>query len=181
MEIKTILEELDIPFVLEGGVLLGAIREGDFIPWDDDVGVALPTEEMWPRRELLLQRLVAAGFSWQSTDNRFENYKINVVKYDTRYELLGWYPKGRMRRRLHYRMPRRFLEKTEEIEFLGETYRCPSPPESYLRYFYGNWRKPKKRGRFFTIRCYDQRVFWARQLRKIGRLFGRSADRQPEA
>ena len=175
VDIKKVLVDLDLPFVLEGGVLLGAVREGDFIAWDVDVGVALRTEDMFHRQEQVVEALGAAGFDLHSTDPRHANFKINVVKYGTRYELLGWYRKGRMRRRDHYRMPAAFLEETEDLTFLGEVYRCPSPPERYLRYFYGNWRKPKSSGRFFTIRCHDQRAFWGRQLRKAGALFGKLA------
>jgi hypothetical protein len=131
------------------------------------------TEDVFHRRQELVQALDAAGFELHSTDLSRSNFKINVVKYGTRYELLGWYLKGPMRRRDHYRMPAAFLEKTQNITFLGDVYRCPAPPERYLRYFYGNWRKPKRSGRFFTIRCHDQRAFWGRQIRKIGTLVER--------
>ncbi|MEJ2068000.1 MAG: LicD family protein [Deltaproteobacteria bacterium] len=173
VELKQILRELNLPFILEGGVLLGAVREGGFIPWDDDVGVALRAEDLYPKREELLRALGAAGFQFHSMDSSYENLKINVTKYDTRYELLAWYLKGRMRRRAHFRMPKRFLDVTQDITFLGEMYPCPSPPEAYLRHFYGNWKKPKKEGRIFTIRCFDQGVFWGRHLRKLREFFSK--------
>ena len=173
VELKRILGELNLPFILEGGVLLGAVREGGFIPWDDDVGVALRAEDLNPKKEDLLRALDAAGFQFLSMDSSYENFKINVTKYDTRYELLAWYLKGRMRRRAHYRMPKRFLDVTQDITFLGEVYPCPSPPEAFLRHFFGNWKKPKKTGRIFTIRCFDQRVFWGRHLRRLRTLFGK--------
>ena len=39
-QIVDILDNLKINFFLEGGVLLGAIRENDFIKWDWDVEIA---------------------------------------------------------------------------------------------------------------------------------------------
>jgi phosphorylcholine metabolism protein LicD len=91
VEVKRILGALNLPFILEGGVLLGAVREGGFIPWDDDVGVALRAEDLYPKREELLRVLDAAGFQFHSMDSSYENLKINVTKYDTRYELIAWY------------------------------------------------------------------------------------------
>jgi phosphorylcholine metabolism protein LicD len=166
-EIVGILESTGIPYILEGGTLLGAVREKRFLPWDDDVGIAVAAEDIFPLRDILKTKLAASDFEIGKCDETFQNCKINVRKYDARYEILGWYLKGRMRRRDHYRMPRRFLEKTDTLSFFGHDYRCPSPPEAYLRHFYGNWKVPKKGGRFFRFLCYDQKSFWGRQLRKL--------------
>ncbi|MCR5696850.1 MAG: LicD family protein [Marinilabiliaceae bacterium] len=42
--IKKVCEQLSIDFVLYGGTLLGAYKYQGFIPWDDDVDVALERE-----------------------------------------------------------------------------------------------------------------------------------------
>ena len=38
-------EKNNLTFYLIGGALIGALRNGGFVPWDDDVDVMLPRED----------------------------------------------------------------------------------------------------------------------------------------
>lgn len=165
--VTRILEKKGIPYVLEGGTLLGAIRENRFLPWDDDVGIAVPAELFFNQIDDLIQEFTNSGFMAGYRDNTFENCKINVHRDDARFEILGWYPRGSWRRRTRYRMPRKFLEERTLINFFGYDFYCPKDFVKYLRHFYGNWKVPKKSGRFFTFYCFDQKKFWNKQIRKV--------------
>ena len=43
-EVVRVLDELNISYYMQGGTMLGAIRHGGFIPWDDDVDLLMTRE-----------------------------------------------------------------------------------------------------------------------------------------
>ena len=46
--------------------------------------------------------------------------------------------------RNEFKVPSEFLKKLSTINFLGRQFKCPNNPQEYLKYAYGNWRKPLK-------------------------------------
>ncbi|WP_439818038.1 LicD family protein [Weissella paramesenteroides] len=52
-EIKLIAEKNDIKFFLRGGSVMGAVKYGGFIPWDDDMDIAVPRGQFEKLMELL--------------------------------------------------------------------------------------------------------------------------------
>lgn len=89
---------LNIPYWLDGGTLLGAVRSGGFIPWDDDIDVALLAHDVpkfleyirvnikrWP--SLILYDDYKEDCFWSSYlgDTRILQSGILPVKIDITY------------------------------------------------------------------------------------------------
>ena len=44
-KVAKVCMEHEINYCLSDGALLGAVREGKFIPWDDDIDISMPYED----------------------------------------------------------------------------------------------------------------------------------------
>lgn len=144
IEIKKILNDLDIPYLLSSGTLLGAVREKDFIRWDWDVQMYLFMESAYSQRCNILNALRQRQFEITNFINSDDSLKFDLLKRGAKYELTAWSRTGewRHRKKRKLKVPAYLFDKTSEIEFRGEIYTTFQSPEKYLEFCYGDWRVP---------------------------------------
>jgi len=138
-----LFDRLKIDYRLGTGALLGAIRDGDFIPWDWDVGIDIPAEDLLKHWDRFLAELSDMDFSITYRERTWLNGKIECTDGESKFELMGWrrdFLNNRRRRRLL--IPQEIWHGSGFVELRGLNLKTYANPEQYLAHFYGNWQTP---------------------------------------
>ena len=71
---RDICEKLGISYYIDGGTLLGAVRHGGFVPWDDDLDVVIDVRDMRKLQDYFLANPHPVYF-FQSQDTEKDYFK----------------------------------------------------------------------------------------------------------
>ena len=148
LKICDILDELKIKYYLQTGILLGAIRNNNLIPWDWDVEFSVFSIDLKPKLYELLSNLENSAFNIIKTDKKLNSIKIDfygkLPSHITSYTIFGWNhdQEKKIFWRKKYNVPDHFILNMKKIKFFDRFHYAPYPPEKYLEYQYGNWKKP---------------------------------------
>lgn len=150
--LKQALDTLKIPFFLLAGTFLGIHRSGALLPNDKDMDVGLP----WATPRLpLAEALKSFGFivpaEKRMREGRYGQWVFHVGHLATRISIDLFFAKREGEHIIlgvdHQPMPVRWKLRRfglKPIEFNGQEFLAPDPPEQYLEDFYGpDWRTPQ--------------------------------------
>jgi LicD family len=163
LAISAVLDACGVRYHLEGGTLLGIARDGDLLPWDNDMDLSIPAED-YPRfAEKALPRLFLKGL--RTSKRRFPSDQpmwrrgaVRMIKVRTRRLLvlrgspcLDVFVKFRHDGHVYWqagekimRVPADIYDADSSLQWQGRALRVPKAYERYLELKYGNWRTPVK-------------------------------------
>jgi len=151
-EIKQVMDRAAVPFFLRQGTCLGVIRDNALIPWDDDIDVGSVFGLHVFNEETVLsvaRTLRERGFILKVGRN--DHYLwVAMVKESVRIDWnCYWVIDDAVFMYPGVRIPVHLLTDLKEIDFLGEKFLVPNPPEDYLEAKYGpEWHVPKPAGAY---------------------------------
>jgi len=152
VEINQVMNENNVVFFLRQGTCLGLVRDGELIPWDDDIDIGSIYGYHGFSEETItstIPKFREKGFLVRVTRNDY--YKdVTLIKGSMRIDwgcywviddVIVMYPA--------IPIPVNLFVNLEEVTYMGYKYLIPNPPEEYLRSKYGDdWRIPKRTGEY---------------------------------
>lgn len=121
------------------GTLLGAVREGDFIEYDEDVDLFTLIEYRQDTFDCL-HDLYELGFT--VARYKYESL-LSIIRDDDYIDIYFYERRGDNRIWRGNYIEARYIEELEIISFVGEMFPVPKNPEKVLRLLYGDqWKVP---------------------------------------
>lgn len=159
-DFKEVFDRLGIPFALAHGTLLGAYRDGDFLP-DDEMDVDISIDEKYANRDSeILNALKNKGFNmrkWWKYKDKFRCGSMGRGR--TFIDILVFHKKGNEvyhigpkkpisnKEYTAFVYPAHCFEKYEKINFGGMEFNRPQNVEDFFVARYGkNWKEKKPWG-----------------------------------
>lgn len=152
-------EQADVTWMVDYGTLLGAIREGDFIPHDDDADFSMLEDDADKVRNSLQQIADERGYDLRESfgGHGLQLYLSKVN--DLHVDFFFWYENGDFMDRKFYVagtddnkgrvVPKNWFFDLTTAEMDGRVVRVPKNAEEWLAYRYGDtWREPLRIFRF---------------------------------
>jgi glycerol-3-phosphate cytidylyltransferase len=151
----------DFIFFLTFGTCLGAIRDSNFISYDDDIDLGCYSNDK--KKLIIVIDILLKEYNFQiSKISKSEESITLVYKHITTdiglYNIKdNYYLYNNMKRN---RIPLKNLNNLKKIKFLNMIYNVPYYPEKYLEYKYGkNWKVPIKHwnnyNKYFSIKILN--------------------------
>ena len=167
-DVVEVFDHCNIRYHLEGGTLLGLVRDGDLLPWDHDVDISIPAEEML-KMDGCFRELYKKGYKVTKRKSEIDYgpikkgscrilkvkpFTVSILKFfhpyfRKKYIMLDIFIKTNDQNFTYWqamnkvmKVDKRHYDSYEEIEYRGKKFKIPFDYKAYLTEKYGNWTIP---------------------------------------
>ncbi len=164
-DVTDLLDKNNIPYWLEGGTLLGIIREDRLLPWDNDLDISI-TEDYYDKTINLVKELnYRVRFKeFQKDDKPFKKGVKRLIKIRNRKFIffrgevaLDIFIKFKKDDQYFWQVGDKkksvdssYYKELIKYKFNSKDYLIPKLYKEYLTYRYGDWKTPVKEWNTFT-------------------------------
>ena len=162
----TALNKTDVRYYIDAGTLLGMVRDGGLIPWDDDLDIAIHADDL-ALLQLYLPHILAdmkhsMGELYKVTTHISQSafgavqkgdvrsLKMTPVEVKSNMPMIDLFVKYIDGENMDYclasrgiRMPAYHFNTYDELVFRQQIIKLPHQHKAYLSAHYGDWQTPK--------------------------------------
>ncbi len=158
------LDKNEVDYWLEGGTLIGVMREKRLLPWDHDVDLSMKAEDLGKIVKKIKKFRYRYGYRVEFVRNKEDSAplkegEIRLIKIQSRrlFILPGFvqvdlFVKVRHENAMFWSIrnkalkstPAEFTDHLIKTDFEGMSLSIPEDYDGYLRYRYGDWMTPQK-------------------------------------
>lgn len=164
-DVCDLLDQHDVTYHLEGGTLLGIVRDQKLIPWDHDLDIsiiasqadkALQVLRFLPAKWRLSKRFQKESNQlWKAGDLRLIKVKSRRLYFLPGEDCLDIFVKFCDDDFAYWKVDRHIMRANkkhylgqEKVEFMGKNLSAPADYQGYLREKYGDWQTPEQNWHF---------------------------------
>lgn len=166
-----LFETHNIPYFIDHGTLLGIVRDGDIIPWDDDIDISIYSEDIDKIISCFKNNLINFPMNeeleWEGIISYKENGLCNsiLLTFNCNNEIgikcfpisitPNYFENGFAIQSVSY-APECFFKTAQYVLYMDRKITVPNNYEKYLDFHYGDWEKPKKDTSFLDMKNYKE-------------------------
>ena len=171
--VRAVLDHYEVPFFLAYGTCLGAYRDKDFLPEDDDIDLGVVAKVPLKTKIAIGKGMEDMGFmsqgigwaehqeknldevKWVPNQGGYQGTDrtgIIVMGRFVNFTIFFFYEDGDEYTCIPRKgvfpvlaTPKKYYKKFNKIKFYEQEYNVPSPTDEYLDFTYLDWKDPTKR------------------------------------